>query len=156
MAHHYEGVQLDFLIDLQNVFLIRNPYQLIASFAQVIETPNMRDIGLKHEWEICKYLLDKGLKPLVIDSNDILSDPKEKLTKLCNSLDIPFSNRMLSWEAGPIEQDGSWAKYWYKNVWASTGFEKQKTSDRVLPAHLKGLYEESLIYYNLLSNLKEV
>ena len=154
MAHHYEGVELTFLEDLTNVFLIRDPYQLIASFAQVIENPTMKDIGLQREWEICKYLIDQGKEPIVIDSNDTLSDPKQMLTNLCQRIGIPFDDDMLSWTAGPIDQDGVWAKHWYKNVWASTGFQKQKTSTRVLPKRLDDLYQESLAYYNLLSNYK--
>ncbi len=154
MAHHYQDVALGFLEDLVNVFLIRDPYQLIASFAQVIDNPTMKDIGLKREWEICKYLIDQGKEPIVIDSNDTLSDPKQKLTRLCKRIGIPFDKDMLSWDKGPIEQDGVWAEHWYKNVWASTGFQKQKSSNRVLPHKLEDLYQESLDYYNLLSNYK--
>lgn len=150
MAHHYVDLDLSFLKRLQNVFLIRNPYQLIASFAKIIEHPKMSDIGLKREWELCNYLLENGQKPIVMDSSDILAEPRSKLAELCNQLDIPFTERMLSWEPGPIPQDGVWAKYWYKNVWESTGFTKQKTSDQKLPEQLIGLYEESLKYYELL------
>ncbi len=153
MAHHYEDVDLKFLLELSNVFLIRDPHQLIASFAQVIETPTMRDIGLKREWEIARYLIDQGKQPIVLDSNDILSDPQGQLSELCTKLDIPFSDQMLSWKAGPIKQDGCWAEHWYSNVWKSTGFQKQKTSSRELPQHLTGLYEESLKYYNLLNSI---
>ncbi len=154
MAHHYEDVMLDFLADLTNVFLIRDPYQLIASFAQVIDDPTMKDIGLKREWEICKYLIDQGIEPIVIDSNDTLSDPKKMLTRLCSRIGITFDDDMLSWSAGPIEQDGVWAAHWYKNVWASTGFQKQKTSTRVLPSKLEDLYQDSVGYYKLLSKYK--
>lgn len=154
MAHHYEDVKLDFLEELINIFLIRDPYQLIASFAQVIDQPTMQDIGLKTEWEICKHLIDLGNDPMVIDSNDILSDPKGMLEKLCKRIEIPFEEAMLNWSPGPIPQDGVWAKYWYKNVWTSTGFKKQKTSNRVLPESLEELYNESLKYYNLLSEYK--
>lgn len=150
MAHHFVTEDYAFILDLKNLFLIRNPYQLIASFAQVIETPTMLDIGLKREWELCNYLIENGVQPLVLDSNTILSDPKSQIRKLCAALEIPFSEKMLSWEKGPIPQDGSWAKYWYKNVWESTGFKKQATSSRVLPEHLTELYEESLHYFNLL------
>jgi len=61
---------------------------------------------------------------------------------------------MLSWSAGPIRQDGIWAEHWYQNVWRSTGFIKQKTSDRELPAKLEDLYQECLTYYNQLSQLR--
>lgn len=152
MAHHYKDVDLDFLMDLTNVFLIRDPYQLIASFAQVIERPTLLDIALEMEWKIFDFLKSKGQDPIVLDSNVVLSDPATQLQDLCNRLEIPFNEGMLSWPAGPISEDGVWAKYWYENVWKSTGFQKQKTSSRKLPDHLIPLYEESLIYFDRLKN----
>ena len=155
MAHHYVNIDYGFLKKLRNVFLIRNPYQLIASFAKIIEHPTLEDIGLKREWEICNYLIEQGERPIVIDSNVVLSNPKLELEKLCTKLEIPFSPKMLQWEVGPKPYDGVWAKYWYSNVWKSTTFTKQKTSDRKLPERLNDLYTESLKYYNQLKSLAE-
>lgn len=102
MAHHYVDVDLGFLTKLRNLFLIRDPYQLIASFAQVIDQPTMKDIGLKREWELCQYLMSQGKNPIVIDSNETLANPKQTLTELCAKLGIPFSNKMLSWKKDPF------------------------------------------------------
>lgn len=151
MAHHLDGIDWTFLNQLTNVFLIRNPQQLIASFAQVIPNPTMLDIGLELEKDIFDYLLENGTTPIVLDSNHILTDPKTVLGNLCKKIDIPFHESMLKWEAGPIGEDGVWAKYWYANVHKSTGFQKQKTSERPFPSHLGGLLEEAMMHYNYLS-----
>ena len=50
MAHHHQNMDLNFLDSMTNLFLVRNPKQLIASFAQVIKTPSMQDIVLKKSW----------------------------------------------------------------------------------------------------------
>lgn len=153
MAHHHEGLDWGYLTDMVNIFLIRDPRKLIASFAQVIPNPTMQDIGLKHEAELLDYVIEYGKhSPIVIDSNDILPDPQKGLEKLCQKINIPFDAKMLSWEAGPIAEDGVWAKYWYKNVHSSTGFTRQKTSDRPLPDHCKPLYLEALPYYEKLKS----
>ncbi len=153
MAHHHEGLDWSYLNNMYNIFLIRDPKQLIASFAQVIENPTLQDIGLKYEADLLDYVIKEGNhQAIVIDSNDILKDPKAGLSKLCKQLEIPFEDKMLSWEKGPIPEDGSWAKFWYKNVHNSTGFSKQKTSDRQLPNHCKSLYEEAIPYYEKLKN----
>lgn len=56
MAHHFEEIDdPTFMLNLDPLFLIRDPYQLIASFAQVIPNPTMLDIGLKLEWELFEY-----------------------------------------------------------------------------------------------------
>ena len=65
-------------------------------------------------------------------------------------LSIPFYEEMLHWPHGPKPEDGVWAKYWYSNVHQSTGFEKQVTSNRLLPEYLLPLYNESKKYYDLL------
>ena len=153
MAHHHEGLDWSYLRDMHNVFLIRDPKQLIASFAQVIANPTLQDIGLKYEAELLDFVKDNGsYPPIVIDSNDILADTEVGLNKLCDDLGIPFQQKMLSWEIGAIPEDGVWAKYWYKNVHSSTGFARQKTSDRSLPTHCEELYIEALPYYEKLKN----
>ncbi len=151
MAHHYEGLQdLSFLNRLNNVFLIRNPKQLIASFAQVISEPTIRDIGLKHEYELFKHLLDQGQEPIVIDSGELLKNPPAMIKKLCHCIDIPFDTAMLQWDKGPKPYDGVWAPHWYHNVWDSTCFAPQKTSTRSFPSHLGQLLDEAQEYYQLL------
>ena len=153
MAHHHLGLDWNYLVDMKNVFLIRDPKQLIASFSQVIPEPTLLDIGLKEESELLGFIQSNGkYPPYVIDSNDILPDPQAGLTAFCEKVELPFEMSMLSWEKGPIPEDGSWAKFWYKNVHSSTGFVQQKTSQRPLPSNCRALYEEALPYYN---HLKE-
>lgn len=153
MAHHHIGLDWTYLIDMKNVFLIRDPKQLIASFTQVIAEPTLQDIGLKEEAELLTFVKQHGkYPPVVIDANDILPDPAKGLEMLCSKLSIPFEQEMLKWEKGPIPEDGAWAKYWYKNVHNSTGFAKQKTSERSLPEHCEPLYESAMPYYETLKS----
>tara|TARA_B100000989_G_C19531280_1_gene470081 strand:+ start:1717 stop:2424 length:708 start_codon:yes stop_codon:yes gene_type:complete len=150
MAHHHQQMKLDFLENMTNLFLVRNPHQLIASFAQVIQNPTMQDIGLEKSWEL--FNIVKRQNPIVLDSAEILKDPKGLLKKLCKKLQIKFYDEMLSWKKGGIKEDGPWAKFWYKNVHNSNGFTKQKTSSRELPKNCQSLYIESLKYYDKLSS----
>ncbi len=157
MAHHHTGFDWKYLNDHHCVFLIRDPKQLIASFAQVIEHPTIDDIGLKHEFELFEYCQENSKhSPIIIDSNDLLIDPKAYLTQLCEQLKIPFTSKMLSWKKGPIPEDGVWAPYWYKNVHETTGFSKQKTSSRPLELKYKGLYKEASKYFQKLSAYKSI
>ena len=153
MAHHHIGLELSYLNSMKNIFLIRNPKQLIASFAQVIPNPTLQDIGLKEEADLLDLVIKHGaFKPIVLDSNSILKDPENGIRSLCDKLKIPFTKKMLSWKKEPIPEDGVWAKYWYKNVHSSTGFAKQPTSERPLPEHCIPLYKEALPYYEKLNN----
>lgn len=147
MTHHLVDIDESFLKEVINVFLIRDPKQLISSLAQVLPSVTMRDTGIERQYELYNFLKAEKQKPVVIDSGEILKDPEKVLTKLCIGLNIPFDKRMLQWNAGPRKEDGVWAKYWYENVHNSTGFQKQKTSSRELPESLKGLYDDCLPYY---------
>lgn len=148
MAHHHAGLDWQYLLTMKNFFLIRDPKQLIASFIKVIPNPTIQDIGLKHEAELLDYIVKNSKKnPIVLDSNQLLKNPKRALALLCDYLGIKFENSMLSWKPRPITEDGIWAKYWYKNVHASIGFSKQQSKERELPQHCKPLYEEAMQYY---------
>lgn len=146
MAHHIEVMcNHKFLNDCINIFLIRNPTQLIASYAQVIEKPMMRDIGIEYELTLFKKLQDPN--SIVIDSGLLLENPKSVLTQVCERANLSFEEQMLTWQAGPKPYDGIWAPHWYANVHQSTGFEKQTTSTRALPEALQPLANEAMHYY---------
>ncbi|PHR11471.1 MAG: sulfotransferase family protein [Aequorivita sp.] len=152
MAHHYLTESPHFILNWTNVILIRHPKKLIASFSKVIHTPTLNDIGIKKASEIFLFLKKNGKTPIVIDSDELLKNPQAYLKKLCDLLNIPFSEKMLSWEKGGIPEDGIWAKHWYGNVHNSEGFVVQKSSSAPLPKHLKPLLEEALPFYETLKN----
>ena len=151
MAHHLIAIDVDFILDYQNVFLIRNPKQLIASFAQVMPNPTMQDIGMQRQAALFDFILDKtGQAPPVLDSGEVLKNPEKVLSALCQQLNLDFDPHMLHWEAGQRHDPAPWNKYWYANVWKSTGFAKQSTSSRPLPVHCVPLYEQALPIYEKL------
>jgi hypothetical protein len=147
MAHHLIGIEERFFSSVTNLFLIRDPRQLIASFAQIISNPTMADIGVKKQHQLFTWLRDSGQEPVVLDSGELLKDPPDVLRKLCTSLHLLFESGMLSWSPGPRPEDGIWAKYWYQSVLSSTGFVRQETSNRPLPVNLESLHKEALPYY---------
>ena len=152
MAHHYLTDSPDFILNWENVILIRHPKKLIASFSKVIHTPTLSDIGIKKASELFLFLKKNGKTPIVIDSDELLKNPETYMKKLCNLLNIPFSEKMLQWKKGGIPEDGIWAKHWYGNVHNSEGFAIQKSSSQPLPKHLEPLLKEAVPYYETLKN----
>ena len=150
MTHHLTNMPRDFLSQSLNIIYIRNPKQIIASYAQVRPHVTQPDIGIKMQWELYNYLNENKQHFAVLDSAEILKNPEKVLRDLCSVLNIPFYKEMLSWPAGPKPEDGVWAKHWYQNVHQSTHFAPQQTSDRELSSHLLSLYAESKQYYDLL------
>ena len=151
MTHHLIGLEESFLEKVMNIFLIRDPKQLISSLALVIPEVKMRDTGIARQYQLFSELMEKGERPIVIDSGEILKNPEKALTELCDAIGISFEKSMLQWKSGPIKEDGIWAKYWYENVHNSNGFKKQETGTRELPVDLIPLYAECLEYYKKLT-----
>lgn len=150
MTHHLVNINLDFLSQTENIIFIRNPKQIIASYSQVRDDVTMQDIGIEMQSFLFNHFKQNNLSCIVLDSNEVLKSPVNVLQQLCDALKIPFTEKMLHWYAGPKPYDGVWAKYWYENVHQSTGFEKQKTSERSLPAKFEPLYNECKVFYEQL------
>lgn len=150
MTHHLIHLPLDFLSGSKNVLLIRNPYDVLLSYSQVIKNPGLQDIGIKQSYELFLFLERKKFHRLILDSNELLKDPEMMLKKLCESIGLPFQSEMLHWEKGGRPEDGIWAKYWYKNVHQSGGFTPFEKPRRELPARLEKIYEEARPYYDFL------
>lgn len=153
--HMIEGFDRRWMRSCQNVFLIRHPARVVASYAKKRDSATFEDIGFIQQEQLFNEVTDwSGAPPLVIDSDDIRADPAGMLQKLCIALDMPFTRKMLRWPAGGNEADGVWAPHWYGAVHRSTGFEG---AEGPLPA-LGGAYAElaaqALPYYQRLSAYK--
>ena len=125
MSHHLlPGMDLDWVLRLRNVLLIRDPAEVVASYLKSRATVTPEDIGLLQQGRLFDLLsAHLGEPPPVIDAGEFLRAPEAQLRALCARLQIDFTPRMLSWPAGPRDSDGVWAPYWYDAVLASTGFE---------------------------------
>ncbi len=150
MAHHLEGFDYSRISRYRNVFLIRHPAQMLVSYAKVRTQPTLEDIGLKHQADLYGRLSATGAQPLVLDGNEVRKNPGSVLEHLCGKLDIPFTEAMLHWPAGPRPEDGIWAKHWYDKVHQSTHFLPPDPHPAEVPDHLKEVYEAALPYYNQL------
>ena len=141
MAHHMlPGIDLAWLDDAANVFLIRDPRAVIASYVKTRRTVTLEDTGLPQQQALFERLRDRtGRAPVVIDAAQVLADPRGVLGRLCAALEVAFDDRMLSWPAGPRPTDGVWAKYWYHAVERSTGFQQAGPTVPALPADLEAL-----------------
>jgi len=151
MTHHLVNLDLGFLSKTVNVLLTRDPLDMLPSYSAQVEKPTLQDVGYKQHIELLKYLQSIGQNPPVLDSKQILLNPQKVLSALCERMDIPFEESMLSWKAGARPEDGSWAKYWYKSVHQSTGFGKYIQKSEPFPESLKPLLEECKPYYEQLN-----
>jgi hypothetical protein len=149
MTHHWlPHLRGDWVLQLSNAFLIRHPAEMLASLTARMGQPELRDTGLPQQVEILRFVAERtGTTPPVLDTEDVLGDPRAMLTRLCELVGVPFSERMLSWPPGRRGTDGIWARYWYDAVEGSTGFEPYRPRPRVVPAGLEPLLAQCLPLY---------
>lgn len=143
MSHHLlADMQTDWVLGLRNVLLIRDPFEVVASYIKSRATVTPDDIGLPQQDRLFQLLCDAfDEAPIVIDAGDFLRAPERYLRALCAQLGIAFTPRMLAWPAGPRDSDGVWAPYWYDAVWRSTGFEPWRPREATLTGEAMAVAE---------------
>lgn len=130
MTHHMlDAFGTDWMASCCNVFLIRQPHEVVASYREKRDEVSLDAIGILRQAELFDREADRlSRAPIVIDSADVLAAPTATLTALCAAIGIPFSEKMLSWPKGRRTSDGVWAPAWYDQVERSTGFVARNRS----------------------------
>ncbi len=156
MTHHLlPEVDRGWLAQVVNCFLIRDPREVIASYARVRGTVTVEDVGVPQQ----AALFDEvraltGRVPPVLDAADVLRDPRGMLSRLCDAVGVGFTERMLSWPPGPRASDGVWARHWYASVEDSTGFAPWEPKSHRLPDALAPLADACMADYERLHALR--
>ncbi|MDH4276811.1 MAG: sulfotransferase family protein [Acidimicrobiia bacterium] len=147
MAKHLAGVDPSVTSEVlfgrcDNVILTRDPFDMLTSFQVRIPDADVDETGFVELLEILEHILDSGHEPIVLDSKLLLQNPGPVLRRLCERLDLPFDEAMMSWPAGPKPEDGAWARYWYDSVHRSTGWAPWKPKNATLLPHLQSVLDE--------------
>lgn len=136
MAHHISReMDLSWTLRFRSVLLIRDPFEVVASYVRSRATCEPSDIGLLQQGWLMELWDRHRFEVPIIDAADFLNAPEAHLRWLCDWLGIPFTDRMLSWPPGPRSSDGVWAPHWYAAVWSSSGFAPWRPRDINLSGH---------------------
>ncbi|WP_433079787.1 HAD family hydrolase [Dactylosporangium sp. CA-052675] len=147
MTHHLlPMIGRDWLAEVSNAFLIRDPAHVVASYAKVRGEPTLEDLGYPQQVEIFR-----AYGGPVVDAADVLRDPAGTLGALCAALGLAWDPAMLAWPAGRRDTDGVWAPYWYAAVERSTGFAPYDPRPAEVPAHLEPLVARARPLYEELA-----
>jgi hypothetical protein len=155
MTHHLiPQLPRDWIAGLDNVLLIRDPAEVVASYVRSRTNVTATDIGLVQQAELYDQLGATGTPPPVIDAADFLRDPEGYLRWLCAHVGVPFTDAMLHWPPGPRSSDGVWAPYWYDAVLASTGFEPYRAREVALTGDAQLAAVDSRPHYERLAAVR--
>jgi hypothetical protein len=152
MTHHMlPGEDLSWVKDIKHCFLIRDPKQVVNSYTHSRGVCSAEDIGIVRQVELYQEISDLcGQDIPIIDSNEVLRNPGEVLSSLCERLELPFDKAMLDWPVGGRDSDGIWAKHWYHSVEQSSGFAPYQHKTLTLNEEQEALCAHLMPYYQQL------
>ena len=152
MGHHLTpDVERDWIYELANCFLIREPREMITSYVKIVPEPTPYDLALPQQVELFQAIRDAtGRVPPVVDSRDVLENPERVIARLCVALGLEFSPAMLRWRPGLRPTDGVWAPYWYDSVARTTSFGPYRSKGEEVPQALLPVLRECQELYELL------
>ncbi|XP_072020384.1 uncharacterized protein [Amphiura filiformis] len=105
----------------RRTFLIRNPYRVFPSYKKLLgklmesiagtkefrfcdlQPPMLaKNYCFQEQYELMTYVQERGLEsnPIIIDADDLLTNPTSIMRQYCELLGIPFSETMLEWPSG--------------------------------------------------------
>ncbi|XP_077992855.1 uncharacterized protein LOC144446884 [Glandiceps talaboti] len=136
----------------QSTFLIRHPKETYPSFYKLNTSSKEKGLlqtdaieltltygSFQPMYDLYNYLTkEKGQQPVVIDSNDLIQNPRDLLQRYCKIMGIPFYESMLNWQPGNIGHwhellSGPYFSFVYKSAIESSGFFPPKPKTVTVP-----------------------
>jgi hypothetical protein len=144
MTHHLlPEIGREWIVDLTNCFLIRDPREVILSYIKKNPEPMLEDLGFLQQSEIFEFMRARTNSiPPIVDARDVLEHPEQTLRLLCDAVGVEFDKAMLSWPPGLRDSDGIWGKYWYQEVARSTSFQPYHPREGTIPNRLREMYDQ--------------
>lgn len=148
-----------FLLEQQNVFIIREPGQAILSHHAIFAQMPLHAIGHRALYEVfCLLTKLSGKIPYVINAEDLAQRPEQTLRRLCDHLQLEFLPQSLSWEASCPSQWRAW-RSWHKEAENSTGITADATDyDTALlqsHPHLMSYYQVHRPFYERMNQFAQ-
>lgn len=139
--------------DAVHTFIIRHPLETIASYHSVNPDVQQHQIGFEAQYEIFEAVWQgTGRVPVVIDGNDLVTDPQAVVAAYARAVAIPHREEALNWQP---ESRKEWqpSERWHRDVSTSSGFSDQRRDHGVdVAGHpvLGGYLEHHLPFYEKL------
>lgn len=115
------GLTDDLVTDTVHTFLVRDPDAALASLTREWPDATDEEAGYTAQGALFDRVVAAGATPVVLDSDDIRSDPAGTLEAWCDAVSIPFVASALSWTPGMRPEWPLWQD-WYAATARSTGF----------------------------------
>jgi hypothetical protein len=147
MAYHTANfMDLDFVENFRNTFLIREPSLVLSSFYKMWPDFTFEEAGYEQLHRLFQCSLEIGQEPVVVEASDLASETETTVDIYCRKLGIPHKPEALSWEQREVPEWEMWDE-WHTDAQESTGIEELPQKEVELPEELQETYERCLPYY---------
>lgn len=140
--------------DVINTFMIREPAQAISSQYAIFPNATLDEYGFEYLHAIFEAVRSAtGEVPLVIDGDDLVTQPEAVLRAYCAHVGLEFKPEAMRWEPGERAQ---WQRTgrWHTDVAESSGLEVKAPKQRETPEtndHLRRIAEHHQPFYDALA-----
>ena len=125
-VHAYLQHDEAFLRRVTHTFLIRHPAKALLSYYRITPDFLLEEVGLERQYHHFQLVAElTGSAPILLDADDLISNPAGTLRAYCAALGIPFLPQALQWQADIPDTWRDWGS-WLKDVETSTGFRTKR------------------------------
>ncbi|MET9500028.1 sulfotransferase family protein [Streptomyces sp. NPDC006552] len=111
-----------FLREATHTFIIRHPSEAISSHYAVNPELTRDEIGFARLAGIYRAVHDaNGRRPVVVDSDDLVRDPRTTVREYCEQVGIAYLESALSWKPA-MREEWVGTKVWHESTSHSQGF----------------------------------
>jgi len=152
----------DFCESVTHCFLIRSPKAAIASYYKLDKEMTLREIGIEAQWTLYSHLVDSGIKPTVVQAENIRKDPHSAVEKWWKSIGLTNKETAFEWSEQTPE-DWKQVETWHQSAISSTGIRPWSEEEAAKEVHqfealalqaphLRSYLEHHEIFYQRLKN----
>jgi hypothetical protein len=140
--------------EVVNTFMIREPRAAISSHYAMNPDATLDEYGFEYLHAIFDAVRSAiGEVPLVIDGDDLVSDPEATVRAYCERVGLEFKAEAMRWDPG---QRANWQRTdrWHAEVAESSGLAAKASERRETPdtnAHLRRVAEHHQPFYDALA-----
>lgn len=143
---------------MKHTFIIRHPSKTVPSlYRGTFACENYEqelafdpgEVGFVELLDVYNYAKELGQTPIVIDSDDLLSDPEAYMQAYCLAVGLPWRPDMLHWERGVVPKGWEDWDGWHTDAIDSDGLKKRQHASTPTPTSASitknpGKYDEEM------------
>lgn len=163
--HMLDEVDLTWMNQVRNCFLIRNPAEVIVSMAEFRNLKPGESQGVEEAARLVgipqlRRIFDLACEtcggiPPIIDANDVLDNPTRVLGGFCDAIGMDFiPDKPIRWEPGRHKYDGAWADAWYGKVYKTTCLEPYKPKQLTVAPELQAVVDYCMPVYEHIAQFR--